>query len=1003
MDSDEEDYVFFGTPIEREEEFTSRKKKAVAEASGNLRSLPVWKQEVTDEEGRRRFHGAFTGGFSAGYYNTAGSKEGWAPQSFVSSRKSRAEVKQQSILNFLDEDEKAEFEGQSLGTSLQFDTFGFTAAELAHKQAEKEQQQRPSAIPGPVPDEIVLPATESIGVKLLLKMGWRHGHAIKDSRANSLYDARREARKAFLAFSSDDAKAQLADSEPVQGNLEIFSEQRANDDVQSYQNTPVFVLNPKLDLHGLGFDPYKHAPEFREKKRSRTSGKWEPGNTKGSLKDNLFGFKSGNVAPGFGIGALEELDTEDEDVYASGFDFEDTYIQEVEEPSRLMTDSKPKLVAKEQGVLPGFRVASNSDYQLERFDVPVIPKDFVPQHKFPGPLETNYKLTDDPPPEVSPPEDNNLKLLIEGVATLVARCGKLFEDLSREKNLSNPLFNFLTGGNGHDYYTRKLWEERQKRANQRKQQVDGKLSSSMQKMTAESRGKILGEKPLEKSTKDLSSSVASSEVIHLQFHLSDTFTKPSSFGGLPEVAKPFKDDPAKQERFEQFLKEKYQGGLRTTDSSGASNMSEAARARERLDFEAAAEAIQKGQWGKDSKLSTQHFIDFSATGGMQFTSGGVEQVKDTEAENLITKKMFPKREEYQWRPSPMLCKRFDLIDPYMGKPPPAPRMRGKIDSLIFTPDSAKATKVEETVAANRDSFPTPQSDAQGINQDIANREIEAEVEVENVERPVDLYKAIFSDDSDNEGETTSLNKVEDPEKKIEAATMTLNRLIAGDFLESLGKELGLEVPPDVPASTSKARAPASQIETANANSGDADILPVKNKPFSTPISGTCVNNEVPHDLERAQDGRSKKNELIHGNSDRSVSICMETGSSGKKFDEVNPEKVAQEDKKAKTHSRRHQNWKKSSSSEDERSRKRSRRDGHRSSDSDGDSSSDHRDRYHNKSKGRKKGSSREKSSSSRKHSKHRKRRSRPASPARSRYESDREHGEAKREKHKKRD
>lgn len=46
MDSDEEDYVFHGTPIEREEEFTSRKKKAIAEASGNLRSLPVWKQEV---------------------------------------------------------------------------------------------------------------------------------------------------------------------------------------------------------------------------------------------------------------------------------------------------------------------------------------------------------------------------------------------------------------------------------------------------------------------------------------------------------------------------------------------------------------------------------------------------------------------------------------------------------------------------------------------------------------------------------------------------------------------------------------------------------------------------------------------------------------------------------------------------------------------------------------------------------------------------------------------
>lgn len=81
--------------------------------------------------------------------------------------------------------------------------------------------------------------------------------------------------------------------------------------------------------------------------------------------------------------------------------------------------------------------------------------------------------------------------------------------------------------------------------------------------------------------------------------------------------KPFKDDPAKQERFERFLKEKYEGGLRSTTSSGSSNMSEASRARERLDFEAAAEAIQKGQWGKESKHS-------SATGGMQFTSGGVE-------------------------------------------------------------------------------------------------------------------------------------------------------------------------------------------------------------------------------------------------------------------------------------------------------------------------------------------------------------------------------------------
>lgn len=90
-----------------------------------------------------------------------------------------------------------------------------------------------------------------------------------------------------------------------------------------------------------------------------------------------------------------------------------------------------------------------------------------------------------------------------------------------------------------------------------------------------------------------------------------------------EVVKPFKDDPAKQERFEYFLKEKYKGGLRSAAPVGAINMSESARARERLDFEAAAEAIEKGK-GKEAKLSAEHFVDFLSTGGMQFTSGGVE-------------------------------------------------------------------------------------------------------------------------------------------------------------------------------------------------------------------------------------------------------------------------------------------------------------------------------------------------------------------------------------------
>lgn len=165
---------------------------------------------------------------------------------------------------------------------------------------------------------------------------------------------------------------------------------------------------------------------------------------------------------------------------------------------------------------------TNYIISFSRFYPPVIPPDFEPIHKFTSPPETVEKFAESPPLEVPPSEDNNLRLLIDGFATLVARCGKLFEDLSKEKNKSNPLFSFLSGGNGHLYYERKLWEAKQKTGQQR--QV---ASSFDRKMTAESRGRILGEKPLDRSTQISTTFVAHKE-IHFQSNLSDAFTKPTS-------------------------------------------------------------------------------------------------------------------------------------------------------------------------------------------------------------------------------------------------------------------------------------------------------------------------------------------------------------------------------------------------------------------------------------------------------------------------------------------
>lgn len=984
MSGDAEDFVFYGTPIEREEEISSRRKKAVAEASGQLRTLPAWKQEVTDEEGRRRFHGAFTGGYSAGYYNTVGSKEGWAPKSFTSSRKNRAEINQQSILNFLDEDEKAELEGRSLGTSMQFDTFGFTAAELARKQVEKEQQQRPSTIPGPIPDDLIIPATESIGVKLLLRMGWRHGRSIKNSSKSSQSDARREARKAFLAFSSENEGLKLAGQEDEDDSRSAPVMPVVNDDQLS--STPVYVINPKQDLYGLGYDPFKQAPEFREKKRLQYSGKFEMDQQRPlSMKRK--------AAPGFGIGALEDLDAEDEDIYDSVYDFEDTYVQEIEEPSRslnvdtskIVDTKKLKILDKETDVLPGFKVASESDGQPERFEPPEIPKNFLLPHKFPAALGHDDKIAKISPPEVPPPEDNNLKVLIEGMATLVARCGKLFEDLSREKNQSNPLFSFLNGGNGFDFYAWKLWEQHQKLAEKSKL-GEWKIFKDAEKLTAERRGKILGEKALERRSNDSSSIVASAGSVNVQFKLSDTFTKPSSLNE-DQSRKPFSDDPAKQIRFEQFLKEKYEGGLRTKDSGGSSKMSEAARARERLEFETAAEAMEKGKSGKESQATSQLISDLSATAGLQFTSGGVQGVKSDKTHRdgeLITKSMYPKREEFQWRPAPVLCKRFDLIDPYMGKPSPAPRMRSKMDTLIVMPDFIKTVTVEEHVAADRAPSLVHQDSNGTRDREIMEMEVENEVEVENVERPVDLYKAIFSDDSDDEVENTMASKVGDTKKITEAASTSLNHLIAGDFLESLGKELGLEVPPDLPQLVTKAGTRPVEKKTANAVNQNEDWYFPTTEKISSDLPNAIKSSAGPNTTEnKDRDGRFPGD------------MSKESGLEDISFRERTPNILRSQ----------HTSRGSSGSSEDKKSRKHSRgsrrhrNSGSRSPDTDAsDTSHDHRGRYRSSSKKKNKGSTREKSGN-RKHSKDHKHR-RNDSPGRSHRSSRKEYDDHRRKKHK---
>ena len=132
---------------------------------------------VTDEQGRQRFHGAFTGGFSAGYFNTVGSAEGFKPAAFVSSRGNRAAVQQQSTRDFVDEEDG--LVGGHLATKSEFDTFGEgSTASSAAAAAAAMGRASGSAIPGPVPSDLIVPSAASMGKRLLRTMGWKEGQGV---------------------------------------------------------------------------------------------------------------------------------------------------------------------------------------------------------------------------------------------------------------------------------------------------------------------------------------------------------------------------------------------------------------------------------------------------------------------------------------------------------------------------------------------------------------------------------------------------------------------------------------------------------------------------------------------------------------------------------------------------------------------------------------------------------------------------------------------------------
>ncbi|OJJ63508.1 hypothetical protein ASPSYDRAFT_38078 [Aspergillus sydowii CBS 593.65] len=212
------------------------------------------------------------------YFNTVGSKEGWTPSTFVSSRQNRAkDAPKQRAEDFMDEDDIREAEeARKVQTNEDFSGFGSTATDATRR--------------GGLMD-IFKVSGETIGVKLLKKMGWREGQGIGP----------KVRRKADLG----DGKAHAGDGAD---KTYLFAP----------ENPPMVAFVRKTDHKGLGFEGEARLGSHQEEREGSDED-----------ADSFFGRrlntnKQKQSKPqkprrgAFGVGVLNDTGSDDEDPYSLG-------------------------------------------------------------------------------------------------------------------------------------------------------------------------------------------------------------------------------------------------------------------------------------------------------------------------------------------------------------------------------------------------------------------------------------------------------------------------------------------------------------------------------------------------------------------------------------------------------------------------------------------------------------------------------------------------------------
>uniref|UniRef100_A0A3Q1IT03 G-patch domain-containing protein n=1 Tax=Anabas testudineus TaxID=64144 RepID=A0A3Q1IT03_ANATE len=713
-DSDgDEDFVTYGTPLEPLEEGRPLKKP-----------IPLHEQTVKDEKGRyKRFHGAFTGGFSAGYFNTVGSKEGWTPSTFVSSRQQKAEKHNARPEDFMDDEDFSEhgIAPREITTSQEFSS----SRRDENREKARAINAQAALIPGDtLLEELIAPARSSIGMELLRRMGWKEGQGVGP----------REKRK---------ARRQQTDAEAKVYGCALAregSEDSENDDDEEFapENvtfapkdvTPV-DFSPKVGVQGLGYrglDPglallgrgaAEHLDLFRPE--SETRSRLFGGTQKGSRR-------AGVAGQAFGVGALED---DDEDVYhRDSMSRYDTVLGEEEPGDGLYGWTAPQQYTKKRDatylgkILEGFTLAQKPDEEKTVFSPPSLPKDYRPVHHF--------------HPSV---------------------------DVKRLSGISPALAEALRTSRGHmvkeePQQGRHQLDSGQRRALLGEDTLQGP-SSVMELLRPEDRERLLSLPG--PSAGELPQSSATSPSLQQQ---QEALTAWRGVQTSTQTFRPFEKNPSKQARYELYLSRLRQGHKDALEQSLDPAMTEWERSREREEFVRASILYRPSSSSLSSRFTRAKHQEDNDT--VEVNRDQESDVDDKQA--AVEMKMFGKltRETLEWHPDKLLCKRFNVPDPYPGSGlvglPKVKRDKFSVFNFLTVTESRETTgnfihlqlSTSSQLSAAKPQLHTDKKQ---------DEEKEEEEEEEENRPPMDLFKAIFASSSDEKSSSSSEGESEDEENR----------------------------------------------------------------------------------------------------------------------------------------------------------------------------------------------------------------------------------------------